>query len=207
MPKPCWAVMRFRVEPGEEGPGIAYQSEVSVNDIHHKYQNEVKATIPKALKQGIKGWEVTDIKITLIAGEDHEIHSLPGDFILATLMGVLKVLEKSGTKFLEPICKFNIKAPEIYLGNIVSDLTKMRGNFDNPEFENENVILKGILPVSTSLQYHIRFSSLTGGKGRLRMQIDGYRSCLDEHGKTREFKGVSPLNTSQWILHKRGALK
>lgn len=207
MPKPCWAVIRFRVEPGEAGTGIVYQSEVGVNDIHRKYQNEIENTIPRAIEQGINGWEVTDIKITLIAGEDHEIHSRPGDFILATPIGILRALENAGTKLLEPVYKFDISAPENFLGAIVSDLTKMRGTFESPDFENENVLLKGIIPVSTSLQYHIRLSSLTGGKGRLRKQFYGYQNCPDEHGKTREFKGVNPLNTSQWILHKRGAFK
>lgn len=207
MPKPCWALMRFRVEPGEAGSGIVYQSEVGVNDIHRKYQNEIKNTVPKSLEQGIKGWEVTDIKITLIAGEDHEIHSRPGDFILATPIGILRALEKSGTKLLEPIYKFDIKAPEEFLGAIVSDLTKMRGSFESPEFENEYVKIEGVLPVATSLKYNIRLSSLTGGKGRLRKQFGGYQPCPDEHGQNRVFKGVSPLNTSQWILHKRGAFK
>ena len=83
--------------------------------------------------------------------------------------------------------------------------SKMRGTFESPEFENEYVKIKGIIPVATSLKYNIRLSSLTGGKGRLRKQFGGYQPCPDEHGQTREFKGVSPLNTSQWILHKRGA--
>jgi len=207
MPKPCWAVMRFQIEPGETGSGIVYQSEVGVNNIFRKYQNEIENTVPKSLEQGIKGWDVTDIKITLIAGEDHEIHSRPGDFILATPMGILRALENAGTKLLEPVYKFDIKAPEEFLGAIASDLTKMRGTFKSPEFENEYVIIKGILPIATSLKYNIRLSSLTGGKGRLRKQFGGYQPCEDKHGQTREFKGVSPLNTSQWILHKRGAFK
>ncbi len=207
MPKPCWAVMRFQVEPGVKGSGIEYSSKVGVNDIHRKYQNEIKETIPKSLAQGIKGWEVTDIKVTMIAGEDHEIHSRPGDFILATPIGLLRALENSGTRLLEPVYKFQIKAPEEFLGAIVSDLTKMRATFESPEFENENFSLDGIVPVSSSLKYHIRLSSLTGGKGRLRMQFGGYEDCPEEHGKIREFKGVNPLNISQWILHKRGAFK
>ena len=207
MPKPCWAVMRFRIEPGERGSGIQYDSEVSVNDIHRKYQNEIKATIPKALTQGLKGWEVTDIKITLIKGEDHEIHSRPGDFILATPIGVMAALKNSGTNLLEPVYKFEIKAPEEFLGTIVSDLTKMRATFESPEFDNELFSLKGKIPVSTSLKYHIRLSSLTGGKGRFNTKFGGYQECTNEQGIIRNYKGVNPLNTSQWILHKRGAFK
>ncbi len=207
MPKPCWAVMRFRVEPGKRGSGVEYISEVGVNDIHKKYQNEIRNTIPKALVQGINGWEVTDLKITLIGGEDHEIHSRPGDFILATPIGILRALENSGTNLLEPVYKFEIKAPEEFLGTIVSDLTKMRATFESPEFENESFKIKGIVPVASSIKYHIRLSSLSGGKGKLRLVFGGYSDCPIEHGKTREFKGVNPLNTSQWILHKRGAFK
>ncbi len=54
MPKPCWAVMKFRIEAGERNSGVEYKSEVSVNHIHRKYQNEIEATIPHALEQGIK---------------------------------------------------------------------------------------------------------------------------------------------------------
>ncbi|MEZ5199359.1 MAG: hypothetical protein R2764_24145 [Bacteroidales bacterium] len=207
MPKPCWAVMWFRIEPGERGSGIQYDSEVSVNDIHRKYQNEIKETIPKALSQGLKGWAVTDIKITLIKGEDHEIHSRPGDFILATPIGIMDALNAADTRLLEPVYEFEIKSAEEHLGTIVSDLTKMRATFDSPEFDNELFSLKGKFPVSTSLKYHIRLSSLTGGKGRINTKFGGYQECSDDHGKTREYKGVNPLNTSQWILHKRGAFK
>jgi len=207
MPKPCWAVLRFRVEAGAENSGINYQSKVSVNNIHRKYQNEIAETIPPALEQGIKGWEVTDINITLLEGEDHEIHSRPGDFILATPMGIMRALEKSGTKLLEPVYKFDIRAPESYLGAITSDLIRMRGTFESPDFENDNVIIKGTLPVATSLKYNIRLSSLTGGKGRFRKQFGGNQACPDDQGKSRSYVGVNPLNTSQWILHKRGAFK
>ncbi|MCK5788494.1 MAG: TetM/TetW/TetO/TetS family tetracycline resistance ribosomal protection protein, partial [Chlamydiia bacterium] len=52
MPKPCWAVLKFKIEPGERGSGVIYKSEVGVNDIAIRYQQEVERTIPLALKQG-----------------------------------------------------------------------------------------------------------------------------------------------------------
>ena len=88
MPKPCWAIMKFRIEPGVRGSGVVYQSTVAVNNIQQKYQNEVERSIEGALKQGLKGWEVTDIRITLIEGEDHPMHSRAGDFAVATPMGI-----------------------------------------------------------------------------------------------------------------------
>lgn len=207
MPKPCWAVMTFSIEPGERGSGIVFESKVSVDKIKNKYQNEVERTINKALAQGIKGWEVTDIKITLIDGEDHEMHSRPGDFILATPMGLMKALKNSGTALLEPMLKFSITAPEEILGKIASDLNNMRAEIGSPVFNNEKFILKGTVPAATSLDYAIKFSSLTGGKGKLKFSFSGYRKCSDELGQIREYKGVNPLDESKWILHARGAYK
>jgi len=207
MPKPCWAIMKFKIEPGKPGSGLIYESKVSVNDIQQKYQNEVEKTIPKALGQGIKGWEVTDIKITLIEGEDHVMHSNPGDFIIATPMGILRGLENTGTTLLEPMLHFTISGQEVHLGKITSDLTNMRAEIANPEFENDKFTLYGKVPVSTSLDYAIKLSSLTGGKGKINYSFEGYRECPNEFGKIREYKGVSPLDESKWILHARGAYK
>ena len=207
MPKPCWAIMKFKIEPAERCSGVVYKSEVSVNDIERKYQNEVERTILKALEQGLKAWEVTDIKITLIEGEDHTVHSNPGDFAIATPMGIMNGLKNTGTTLLEPILDFEIIAAEEHLGKITSDLTNMRAEFANPNFYNNNFNLKGIIPVSTSINYPIKLSSVTGGKGRIRFKFNKYQICTDEQGQIREYKGINPLDESKWILHARGAYK
>lgn len=207
MPKPCWAIMTFELEPGELGSGVVFESKVRQSDVHQKYQNEIKRTIPRALKQGLKGWEVTDLKITLIQGEDHEIHSRPGDFMLATPMGLLRGLEATGTEFLEPVLDFEIKAPEDQLGKIASDLTRMRARFGSPSFENGYFSLVGVVPAATSLDYSIQLSSLTSGKGRIVLKFKGYEPCLDNEGVVRPYIGVNPLDEAKWILHQRGAYK
>ena len=127
MPKPCWAVVRFKIEPGERGSGIEYNSLVGVNQIAQRYQNEIERTIPLALKQGMLGWEVTDIKITLIDGEHHNIHSRAGDFAVATPMAIMKGLKEIRTTLLEPMLDFTITGPEDSLGKVISSLTQLTG--------------------------------------------------------------------------------
>ncbi|WP_372643270.1 GTP-binding protein [Ancylomarina sp.] len=207
MPKPCWAVARFKIEPGERGSGVVYESVVGVNNVLQKYQNEIKRTIPKALEQGIKGWKVTDIKITLIEGEDHEMHSRPGDFMIATPMGLMKGLQEADTNLLEPILKFRISGPEEFLGKIASELNQMRAVFANPEFDDGKFHLEGEVPAATSMDFNIRLSSITGGKGKVKFGFSGYQDCPKGEGKKRAYKGVNPLDESQWILHARGAFK
>ena len=207
MPKPCWAIMTFLIEPGALNSGVTYSSIVSQNDVHIKYQNEIERTIPKALAQGVLGWEVTDVKITLIKGEDHNVHSRPGDFNLATPMGIMQGLKSGGTHLLEPILSFEIKANESLLGKIASELSTRRATFDTPKFVDDTFTLKGKIPVSTSLDFSIKLNTITSGKLRLRLQFYGYDTCPKEEGVIRKYKGVNPLDEAQWILHRRGAYK
>ncbi|WP_299109433.1 TetM/TetW/TetO/TetS family tetracycline resistance ribosomal protection protein [uncultured Tenacibaculum sp.] len=207
MPKPCWAIMTFLIEPAPLNSGVTYQSIVSKNDVHNKYQNEIARTIPKALEQGLLGWEVTDVKITLIKGEDHNVHSRPGDFNLATPMGIMKGLEAGGTHLLEPLMRFEIKTNEAFLGKIISELTTRRATIDSPSFQNEIVHLIGTIPVATSLDISIKLNAICSGRLRLRMIFHGYDVCPEGEGTSRPYKGVNPLDEAQWILHRRGAYK
>ncbi len=207
MPKPCWAIMTFLIEPGETGSGVNFENKVRTSDISQKYINEVKRAIPWTLKQGLHGYEVTDIKITLIKGEEHNVHSNPGDFILATPMGIMRGLENAGTDLLEPMYAFEIKAHQEFLGAVSSDLSQMRATLESPIFDGEFFILKGRVAVAEAMDYAIQFNATTSGKGRLKLSLDGYEKTVLTEDKTRPYKGVSPLDESQWILHMRGAFK
>ncbi|MCZ6636027.1 MAG: TetM/TetW/TetO/TetS family tetracycline resistance ribosomal protection protein [bacterium] len=206
MPKPCWAVLKFRLEPGERGTGVSYHSEVRTNDVKQKYQSEVAKTIPEALEQGIKGWEVTDLKITFTEGGDHVLHSRPGNFRLATNIALMKGLTATDTTLLEPILAFRISAPEEFIGKVTSHIIEMRGSFEPAEITNGKFTLQGKFPLATSMDYTIRLSSLTGGKARFSAHLDCYEACPDHLGVIREYKGINPLDRSKYILKMRGAI-
>lgn len=207
MPKPCWAIVRFKIEPGDRGSGVVYHSEMGVNKIAKRYQHEIARTIPLALKQGIHGWEVTDLKITLIGGEHHNIHSRAGDFAVATPMAIMNGLKDIGTILLEPMLAFTITGPEDSLGRIISGLTQLRAQVGNPLLSDDKFSLTGTIPVATSLDYAAKLSAITGGKGKLATQFSGYRECLLELGATTAFRGISPLDRSKYILKARKAIQ
>lgn len=207
MPKPCWAIIKLKIEPGKVGSGVIYSSELGVNDVKQKYQNEVERTISKALKQGPKGWEVTDLEITFIGGEDHEIHSRPGDFTIATPMAIMNGLVNSETKFLEPMLWFRINAPEDLLGAITSDIIQMRGSFESPQMENGKFSLEGTIPVATSMDFPVKLSSRSGGKAKIKTRFHSYKECADDQGVIRDFKGISPLDEAKYILKARKAIQ
>ncbi len=206
MPKPCWAIVRFELEPALRDSGISYRSQVGKSDIDPKYQNEIANRIAHALEQGPKGWEVTDLSITLAEGCHHLLHSRPGDFKLATDMAILKGLVATETKLLEPMLAFRIRAPEQYIGKVTGDVVGMRGSFEPATIDSGQFTLTGRVPLATSMEYAIRLSSVTGGRGALFTSFDGYQDCPPEQGVERAYKGISPLDRAKYILWWRGAI-
>ncbi|OMF37287.1 GTP-binding protein [Paenibacillus sp. FSL H8-0548] len=206
MPKPCWAILRFLIEPGERGSGLTYSSVVRSERLLDRYQNEVARSVPEALQQGLFGWEVTDLKVTLIEGEHHVWHTHPLDFALATPMGIMDGLSHIGVKLLEPMLSFRLSVPEENGGKLMNELILMRGEFDTPVVRQERMEIEGTLPVATSLDFPARFGSLTKGRGVLATFFAGYRECPPDVHAERERRGVSPLDQSKYILAFRNAL-
>ncbi|MDF2658896.1 MAG: small GTP-binding protein [Paenibacillus sp.] len=206
MPKPCWAILRFRIEPGSRGSGLQYVSDVKSERLLESYRNEVARRVPEALQQGLHGWQVTDLKVTLEDGEHHVWHTHPLDFVIATPMGIMNGLANAGTKLLEPLLRFRLSVPEEFGGKVMNELIMMRGEFDSPVMRGGRFEIEGILPVATSIDFPARLGSLTKGRGLLSTRFEGYRECPPDVRAERKRRGVNPLDQAKYILAVRNAL-
>ncbi|QQZ63648.1 TetM/TetW/TetO/TetS family tetracycline resistance ribosomal protection protein [Paenibacillus sonchi] len=207
MPKPCWAILRFRIEPGPPGSGLRYESLVRSSDLLPQYQNETARRVPEALMQGLYGWEVTDLKITLTEGQHHVWHTHPLDFAVATPMAIMDGLNRVGTKLLEPVLQVRIVVPEENGGRVMNDLVQMRGTFEPPVLQGERMIIEGRLPLATSLDYPVRLSSYTKGRSTFTSFFAGYEECPPDIRAERTRRGVNPLDQARYILSVRKALQ
>jgi ribosomal protection tetracycline resistance protein len=206
MPKPCWAIIKFFIEPGERGSGYVYKSKVGDNKILYRYQSQIEQAIPGSLRQGLYGWEVTDLKITLVDGESHFIHTHPLDFINTTPMAFMRGLADCGTTLLEPMLDFRITADESLSSRIIGEIIAMRGAFDSPSIINGSFTVEGRYPASTSIDFPIRLASMTSGRGTLSAAFSGYEPCPLELGATTPYRGINPLDREKYILWFRGAI-
>ena len=206
-PKPCWAILRFLIEPGEQGSGIQFQSQVPVRNIQAHYQNQVAQALPLALSQGRLGWPVTDVKITLLDGGEHKFHTHPLDFIVATPMAIQDGLQKGGSRLLEPILAVRFLLPGDCVGKVMTDINAMRGETVDSFADGDRVVLNARIPVATSLEYAAKLASQTGGRGAMSVRLYGYRECPLELGTTTPRRSVDPLDTSKYILAARSALE
>jgi len=207
MPKPCWAVLKFEIEPAERGSGVTFSSVVPVKDIMARYQHQVEQALPLALSQGRLGWQVTDVKITLVGGGHHLIHTHPLDFIVATPMGIQDGLLRGGSTLLEPILRIKFILPSECVGRVMSDVVSMRGEVLDSFADGDRVILNALVPVKTSLDYSTALASFTSGRGAMSVKLDSYKECPLELGATVKRRNVDPLDTSKYILAARSALE
>ena len=209
MPKPCWAVVKLGIEPLPRGSGVVYEvMKIPHNKLFYKYQTHIKKSLFMSLGQGLHGWELTDMKVTLLDGEHHTIHTHPLDFFVATPMAFMNGLTCTGTTLLEPLIKARITAPTEFMGKIVSDIIMMKGEFDTPVHNEISCTIECILPVARAMEYGypVKLSSMTSGRAIYAPTFHGYRDCPLSEGKTTPYRGINPLDRAKYILHVRGAL-
>jgi len=209
MPKPCWAVVKLGIEPLPRGSGVVYEiNKIPHNKLFYKYQTHIKKSLFMSLGQGLLGWEMTDMKVTLLDGEHHTIHTHPLDFFVATPMAFMNGLTCTGTTLLEPLIKARITAPTEFMGKIVNDIIMMKGEFDTPTHNEVSCTIECILPVARAMEYGypVKLASMTSGRAIYVPTFHGYRDCPLAEGKTTPYRGINPLDRAKYILHVRGAL-
>lgn len=207
MPKPCWAIVDLLIEPLPRGSGVVFDmGNVPHNKLFYKYQEHIKRSFFESLEQGPMGWEVTDIKATLADGEHHTIHTHPLDFFVATPVALMRALRSAGTTLLEPMLRVRITLPSEYLGRIMSDTLKMRGELLSHTVKKDTLTVECMLPVSESMDYPTELARITSGRAIYTPFFGGYRA-LEDTVITTDRRGVDPLDTAKWILHRRGAIK
>ncbi len=208
MPKPCWAVVKLGIEPLPRGSGIVYDGgRVEHNKLFYKYQTHIKTSFYSSLEQGNYGWELTDMKVTLLDGEHHTVHTHPLDFFVATPMALMDGIRNTGTILLEPMLNARITLPEQCMGQVISDITVMRGEFDSPVIKGGRAVIECRIPVATGLEYPVRLAAMSGGRAIYSTRFGGYRECPLELGAVTERRGINPLDRSKWILYARGAIQ
>lgn len=205
-PKPCWAVLRFRIEPLPRGAGLVYESQASPARLLYRYQNHVETAVPEALLQGLFGWEVTDLKVTLLDGEHHHVHTHPLDFFVCTPMAIMDGLKNCGTTLLEPILRVRAVFDPALSGRVIGLLQNARGTLLSQAVRGERQLLEAEVPAADSLELPVEFAKLTGGRGSLSTVFSHYAPCPPGFTAERERIGANPLDRAKYILEKRNAL-
>ncbi|MFT4415571.1 GTP-binding protein [Fredinandcohnia humi] len=204
-----YAEVHLKLESGNRNSGIVYTSECHTDHLAVGLQNLVGQHVLEREHHGIlTGSPLTDIKVTLITGRAHAKHTHGGDFREATYRAIRQGLEKARNILLEPYYQFKIKIDIDQMGRVISDIQTAYGRFDEPITEGEKVIITGVAPVATFMEYSAVLASFTHGKGRISMTIAGYDRCHNEQEVMERIgydKDADPEYTSSSIFCSKGA--
>ena len=173
-----YAEVHLLLEPLERGSGLEFASDCSEDMLDRNWQRLVLTHLEEKPHRGVlTGSEITDMKITLIAGKAHTKHTEGGDFRQATYRAVRQGLKKANSILLEPVYEYRLEVPQDMIGRAMTDIQKMYGSFDSPKTEGEMCVLTGEAPVVTMRGYQREVISYTRGTGRLFCSLKGYETC------------------------------
>lgn len=173
-----YAEVHLLLEPLPRGAGLKFDSACSEDVLDRNWQRLILTHLREREHLGVlTGSPITDMRITLLTGRGHLKHTEGGDFREATYRAVRQGLMKATSRLLEPWYRFGMEVPQETLGHAMSDVQRMGGHAQPPEFDGEMAMLTGEAPVSSMRGYAMDMSSYTHGRGQLSCTSAGYRDC------------------------------
>ena len=173
-----YAEVHLKLEPGERGSGLVFDTECSEDMLDRNWQRLILTHLAEKQHIGVlTGSEITDMKITLISGRAHLKHTEGGDFRQATYRAVRHGLKCAKSVLLEPVYAFRLEVPKENAGRALADIQKMYGSFEPPEISDEMTVITGHAPVFNMRDYQAEVTAYTKGRGRLAASLGGYEPC------------------------------
>ena len=163
------------IEPLERGGGIQFESKVTGGRIPTEFIPAVEEGAREALASGpLSGFPVVDAKLTLIDGSYHEVDSSKISFQIAGSMAAKSLLTRGKPTLLEPVMNLEVVTPGEFLGDVLGDLGRRRGQIRNIEGVGDVQSVRAEIPLAESFGYANAIRSLTQGRASYTMEFDNY---------------------------------
>ncbi len=187
-----YAEVHLLLEPLEPGSGLRFEANCSTDDLSLNWQRLILTHLSEKKHRGVlTGSEITDIRITVIAGKSHVKHTEGGDFRQATYRAVRQGLMMADSVLLEPVLDYRLEVPSEYVGRALTDMQRMNGTVSAPEIEGKLSVITGTLPAACFGDYAGDVASYTKGEGRIFTTLSGYAPCHNPEEVILE-KGYDP---------------
>jgi len=165
----------LEIEPQEPGSGYTFENKIVGGVIPKEYIPAVDAGVQEAMKNGVLGgYQVLDVKVTLVDGSYHEVDSSEMAFKIAGSMAFKDGCRKADPVLLEPIMKVDVVVPEIYMGDVMGDINSRRGRIEGMESRSGAQVITAYVPLANMFGYATELRSRTQGRGVFTMQFSHY---------------------------------
>lgn len=197
---PFAAGVTISVEPLEQGAGLELTSNVTYGHLQKMYQNAVFDGIKYHVKQGLYGWELTDIRITLEDFTYNSVSSTPKDYRGISPIVLFQALKEAGSKLLWPINAYKCQVQTEQMGKVLTDIQIMKGTFSDPIIDEDQCQIEGFIPAKTSIDYEQVIHEITSGYGYFESKLSHYESTNIK--ERRENFILDPANEKEYLMGK-----
>jgi elongation factor G len=182
--------VHLRLEPIDSGTGFEFVNAVKGGSVPREYIPAVEKGCSEAMSAGVlAGYPVEGIKVTLYDGSYHDVDSNEMAFKLAASMGFKEGARKATPIILEPMMKVEVETPEDFMGDVIGDLNRRRGQISSMDDRSGHKIVNAFCPLSEMFGYSTDLRSQTQGRASYSMEFDHYEEV--------------PKNVAEEIIKKR----
>ncbi len=167
----CW----LRLSPNEPGKGYEFTNSIVGGAIPREFIPAVNKGIEESLLNGVvAGYPVVDVKVEVYDGSFHDVDSSEIAFKVAASMAFKSGAKKAKPVLLEPIMAVEVVTPEDYIGDVVGDLNRRRGQVGSMEPRGNSRVVSADVPLSEMFGYATELRSFTQGRANYTMQFKYY---------------------------------
>ncbi len=168
----CW----IELDPKSRNGGYEFVDKIFGGAIPRNFIPSVEKGIKEAMEEGmVAGYQVIDVRVTLVDGSYHDVDSSDMAFKIAGSMAFKKAMQEAKPVLLEPIMSVAVRVPEDQMGDIIGDLNSKRARIQGMEPGGEGTsVVRAQVPMAEMLRYASDLRSITGGRGTFEMEFSHY---------------------------------
>jgi elongation factor G len=165
----------LKIEPNESGKGVEFKNGIVGGTVPREFIPAVEKGVKEACETGVMaGYPVVDVKVTLIDGSYHDVDSDEISFRMAAIFGFKDGFRRAKPVILEPIMKVEVVTPEDYMGDVIGDLNRRRGQIVSMEDTPAGKTVTAEVPLAEMFQYATTVRSMSQGRATFTMEFAKY---------------------------------
>tara|TARA_R110000772_G_scaffold2410_4_gene8628 strand:- start:87409 stop:89439 length:2031 start_codon:yes stop_codon:yes gene_type:complete len=173
-----YADITVTIEPlgiDEDKSDIVFINKIKGGVIPKEYIPSIEKGFRSRLSNGVlKGYPMEGFKVTLVDGKTHPVDSDAYSFELAAIDAFNNAVAKASPIVLEPIMKLEVTVPEEYMGDVLGDVSRRRGQVEGLDDLSGSKIIKAKVPLAEMVGYMTDLRTMTKGRGQFSMTLSHY---------------------------------
>jgi elongation factor G len=169
-----YGIVYIDVEPAP-GEGFDFVNKIKGGSIPTEFIPAVEKGVEEALDNGPRaGYPMVDVRVTLTDGKYHETDSSEIAFKVAGSLALKAAVSRAKPVLLEPVFAVEVVTPEEFMGDVIGDLNRRRGQVNGMEQRGNAQVVTGHVPLAEMFGYATDLRSNTQGRATYTMQFERY---------------------------------